>query len=59
MTYFIFWQRIEILKAKISFLEYHKIAGTRDIDSLQVEIDEINKEIIQLNRKYFNWFYYF
>ena len=52
-------QSIQKIEKRIAALEQEKFGVGRDIDSLNEEIAAAQNEIVQLKRKYLNFFYYF
>ena len=51
--------QIQQLEGEVRLLEAEKITGRRDIDTIQGDIDALRDQVVQLKRKYLNWFYYF
>ena len=50
---------IRSLQERIKQLNQERQQGTRDMDDIEMDIREAQKEIIQLQRTHLNWFYYF
>ena len=47
------------MQREIKELEFEKLSGKREIDAVDAEIRSKQLEIANLNRKHFNYFYYF
>ena len=52
-------QAISAFGAEVEQLEIQKKVGSRDIDSIDEDIAKLKADILLLQRKYINYFYYF
>ena len=50
---------IHSLQERINELKQERQQGKRDMDDIEMDIREAQKQIITLKRTYLNWFYYF